>query len=177
YRQIQNRPTVAQIYKKQLVEQGYLTQDEADGTDKETCDRYEAGYTRMVELEAKGDRTAFSGSTAVGQVPYNHAPVPTGISRDLLQHVGKVLTTVPEGFNLHPTLAKRFIPRRIEALQNGGPFDWAFAESLAWGALLTEGHQVRLSGQDCRRGTFSQRHAVFYDSETRERYIPLENVS
>lgn len=177
YRQIQNRPTVAQIYKKQLVEQGYLTQEEADGIEKEIWGRYEAGYTRMVELEAKGDRTAFSGSTAVEQVPYNHAPVSTGISRDLLQHVGKVLTTVPEGFNLHPTLAKRFIPRRIEALQNGGPFDWAFAESLAWGALLTEGHQVRLSGQDCRRGTFSQRHAVFYDSETRERYIPLENVS
>ncbi len=176
-RQIQNRPTVAQQYKAQLVNRGFMTQEQADALEKEIWDRFEVGHARMVELEAKGDRTAFSGSTAVEQQPYNHAPVPTGIGRDLLQHVGKVLTTIPEGFNLHPTLAKRFIPRRVEALENGGPFDWAFAESLAWGALLTEGHQVRLSGQDCRRGTFSQRHAVFYDSESRERYIPLEHVS
>ncbi len=60
---------------------------------------------------------------------------------------------------------------------NGGPFDWAFAEALAFGGLLTEGFPVRLSGQDCRRGTFSQRHAVFYDYETRERYVPLSNIS
>ena len=177
YRQLQDRPTIGQMYKKQLVEQGALGQDQADQIEKEIWDRYEAGHARMLELQAAGDRSVFSGSTAVAQPEYNHAPVPTGISRDLLQHVGKVLTTVPEGFNIHPTLAKRFIPRRQEALQNGGPIDWAFAESLAWGALLTEGHQVRLSGQDCRRGTFSHRHAVFYDSESRERYIPLEHVS
>jgi 2-oxoglutarate dehydrogenase E1 component len=177
YRQIEHRPTIGQIYKQQLVEQGALTQEQADGIEKEIWDRFEAGYSRMMELQAAGDRSVFSGSTAIVQPEYNHAPVPTGISRDLLHHVGQVLTTVPEGFHLHPTLAKRFIPRRQEALQNGGPIDWAFAESLAWGSLLTEGHQVRLSGQDCRRGTFSQRHAVFYDSETRARYIPLEHVS
>ena len=177
YRLIQNRETIGQIYKKQLVEQGVLSQEQADGIEKEIWDRFEAGHAKMLEMEATGDRSVFSGSTAVEQPEYNHAPVPTGISRDLMQHVGKVLTTVPDGFNLHPTLAKRFIPRREEALQNGGPIDWAFAESLAWGALVTEGHQVRLSGQDCRRGTFSQRHAVFYDSETRARYIPLEHVS
>ncbi len=177
YKLIQNRETIGQIYKKQLVAEGALTQEQADQIEKEIWDRFEAGHAKMLEFQATGDRSIFSGSTAVEQMDYNHAPVPTGISRDLLQHVGKVLTTVPEGFNLHPTLAKRFIPRRQEALQNGGPIDWAFAESLAWGALLTEGHQVRLSGQDCRRGTFSQRHAVFYDSETRDRYIPLEHVN
>ena len=95
----------------------------------------------------------------------------------MLQQIGKTLTTVPDSFHLHPTLEKRFIPRRTEALANGGPFDWAFAESLAFGALLLEGSPVRLSGQDCRRGTFSQRHAVFYDYETRDRHIPLQNLS
>jgi 2-oxoglutarate dehydrogenase E1 component len=177
YRLIEQRETIGQIYKKQLVAQGVLNQEQADAIEKEIWDRFEAGHARMLEMQATGDRSVFSGSTAVEQPEYNHAPVPTGISRDLMQHVGRVLTTVPEGFNLHPTLAKRFIPRRQEALQNGGPIDWALAESLAWGALLTEGHQVRLSGQDCRRGTFSQRHAVFYDSESRARYIPLEHVS
>ncbi|RYG16358.1 2-oxoglutarate dehydrogenase E1 component, partial [bacterium] len=177
YKLIQGRETIGQIYKKQLVAQGALSQADADKIEQDIWDRFEAGHAKMLELQEKGERSAFSGSTAVEQMPYTHAPVPTGIGRDLLQHVGKVLTTVPEGFNLHPTLAKRFVPRRQEALQNGGPIDWAFAESLAWGALLTEGHQVRLSGQDCRRGTFSHRHAVFYDSETRARYIPLEHVS
>ncbi|MDB6080578.1 MAG: sucA, partial [Akkermansiaceae bacterium] len=177
YRQIQNRPTIGQLYKAQLVSQGILTQSQADGMEQAIWDRLEAGHAKMVEMEAKGDRTVFSGSTAVEQEAYNHAPVSSGISKDMLQHVGKVLTTVPEGFNLHPTLAKRFVPRRVEALENGGPFDWAFAEALAMGSLVAQGNQVRLSGQDCRRGTFSQRHAVFYDSETRDRYIPLQNVS
>jgi len=131
----------------------------------------------MVHHMEKGDRTIFSGSTAESQPSYSHAPVPTGISREAMQHIGKVLTDMPEGFNLHKTLAKRFIPRRQEALKTGQEYDWAFAESLAWGSLLMEGNPVRLSGQDVRRGTFSHRHAVFYDSETRERYIPLKNLS
>ncbi|MGB6220953.1 2-oxoglutarate dehydrogenase E1 component [Haloferula sp.] len=176
YRQLQGRDTVGQIYKKKLVAEGVMSSEEADALDKKIWDRLEEGYKRMLEIEAAGDRTVFSGSTAIVQDTYTHAPVPTGVSKEMIQTVGKVLTTVPEGFHLHPTLAKRFVPRRIEALEKGGPIDWAFAESLAWGALLLEGNQVRLSGQDCRRGTFSQRHAVFYDSESRERYIPLQNL-
>jgi 2-oxoglutarate dehydrogenase E1 component len=74
-------------------------------------------------------------------------------------------------------LAKRFIPRRVEALENGGPFDWAFAESLAFGSLLLEGTPVRLSGQDVGRGTFSHRHVVLHDYETTEKHIPLEHLA
>ncbi|MCP5111971.1 MAG: hypothetical protein GY953_14175 [bacterium] len=111
--------------------------------------RFEDEYAEMKRLEEEGRRTVFSGSTAAPQPVYSHDSVPTGVPRDLIQHVGKVLTTIPDGFKLHPTLAKRFLPRRAEALKNGGPFDWAFAESLSWGTLLAEGNQVRLSGQDC----------------------------
>jgi 2-oxoglutarate dehydrogenase E1 component len=132
---------------------------------------------RCARNEQEGNLDIYTGSTAETQPPYSHDPVVTGIPLDRLQHIGKVLTTIPEGFQLHPTLAKRFLPRRGDALINGGPFDWAFAEALAFGGLLTEGFPVRLSGQDCRRGTFSQRHAVFYDYETRERYVPLSNLS
>jgi 2-oxoglutarate dehydrogenase E1 component len=94
-----------------------------------------------------------------------------------LQRIGKTLTTAPDGFTLNPTLAKRFIPRRVEALENGGPFDWAFAESLAFGSLLLEGAPVRLSGQDVGRGTFSHRHVVLHDYETTEKFIPLEHLA
>ncbi|QTN33169.1 2-oxoglutarate dehydrogenase E1 component [Akkermansiaceae bacterium] len=171
------RETFGQVYKRQLVTDGVLSQADADALEQAIWDRLEEGHRKMVEMSEAGDRTVFSGSTAIIQPPYTHAQVPTGITRERLQHIGKTLTTVPETFHLNPTLEKRFIPRRVEALQNAGPFDWAFAESLAFGSLLMEGSPVRLSGQDCRRGTFSQRHAVFYDYETRERYIPLDNLA
>jgi 2-oxoglutarate dehydrogenase E1 component len=175
-KKIDARKPIGQLYKAKLVETQVLTQQEADALEQAILDKFEDSYQRMVKATESGDRTVFSGSTAVEQVPYSHAPVATGVSRDTLQHIGTTLTSIPEGFHLNPTLAKRFIPRRIEALHNGGPIDWAFAESLAFGALLMEGTPVRLSGQDCRRGTFSHRHAVFYDYETRERYIPLDHL-
>ena len=171
------RETFGQVYKRQLVADGILSQADSDALEAAIWERLEEGHRKMLEMNETGDRTVFSGSTAIIQPPYSHAQVSTGISKDRLQHIGKVLTTVPETFALNPTLEKRFIPRRIEALENAGPFDWAFAEALAFGSLLIEGSPVRLSGQDCRRGTFSQRHAVFYDYETRERYIPLQNLS
>jgi 2-oxoglutarate dehydrogenase E1 component len=176
-KQIAVRETFGQVYKRQLVSEGVLSQKEADDLEQVIWDKLEDGYKTMVELSEAGDRTVFSGSTAIIQPSYTHAPVATGINRDMLQEIGRVLTTVPENFSLNPTLEKRFIPRRVEALANAGPIDWAFAESLAFGSLLLEGSPVRLSGQDCRRGTFSHRHAVFYDYETRERYIPLQNLS
>ena len=176
-KEIAARETFGQVYKRQLVDDGVLSQKDADALEQAIWDRLEEGHKKMVELSEAGDRTVFSGSTAIIQPSYSHAQVGTGITRDTLQHIGKVLTNVPETFSLNPTLEKRFIPRRVDALANGGPFDWAFAEALAFGSLLMEGSPVRLSGQDCRRGTFSQRHAVFYDYNTRERYIPLENVS
>lgn len=177
YKKVDARKPIGDLYKSRVVAEGSVTQADADAIQNEVQGLLDEGYDKMVQHMEAGDRTVFSGSTAEPQPSYSHAPVPTGISRDALQHVGKVLTTIPDGFNLHRTLAKRFIPRRQEALENGAGFDWAFAESLAWGSLLMEGNPVRLSGQDVRRGTFSHRHAVFYDSETRDRYIPLTHVS
>ncbi|MEO5713015.1 MAG: 2-oxoglutarate dehydrogenase E1 component [Luteolibacter sp.] len=175
-KKIAAREPFGKIYKRQLIAEGIISQADADALDQAIWDKLEQGYQKMLQLQEAGDRTAFSGSTGVVQPPYSHAPVPTGIDSEKLQKIGSVLTTIPEGFHLNPTLEKRFIPRRVEALANGGPIDWAFAESLAFGSLLMEGTPVRLSGQDCRRGTFSQRHAVFYDYENRERHIPLEHL-
>ena len=175
-KKIADRPTFGKIYKEQLIAENVISLADVTALEQAIWDKFEAGYQKMLELQEVGDRTAFSGSTGIDQPHYTHAPVPTGIRRATFQQIGSVLTTVPPEFHLNPTLEKRFIPRRVEALASGGPIDWAFAESLAFGSLLLEGTPVRLSGQDCRRGTFSQRHAVFYDYETRERYIPLENL-
>ena len=176
YRSIANRKPLGQLYGDTLVEDSVMAREEVEQLHNGIWDRYEEGYQEMKRLEEQGNRTVFSGSTAETQPPFSHEPVNTGVSRDLLQHVGKVLTTIPEGFKLHPTLAKRFVPRRVDAMEKGAGIDWALAESLAWGSLLQEGTPVRLSGQDCRRGTFSQRHAVFYDYESRDRHIPLTKL-
>lgn len=177
YRQISGRKTAGQLYLDELVASGILSVGEGQEIHDDIWNGLDSGLEEMRKNEQEGKRDVYSGSTAEVQPQYSHDPVVTGIPLDRLQHVGKVLTTIPEGFQLHPTLAKRFVPRRVEALTNGGPFDWAFAEALAFGGLLTEGFPVRLSGQDCRRGTFSHRHAVFYDYESRERYVPLSNLS
>src|SRR5690606_28817658 len=79
-------------------------------------------------------------------------------------------------FKVHRTI-RRFLDARRKAIETGTGIDWATAESLALGSLLEEGHRIRLSGQDSERGTFSQRHAVLYDQETEQRYIPLAHVS
>jgi 2-oxoglutarate dehydrogenase E1 component len=176
-KKIADRPTFGNLYKKQLLAENVISKTDLDALEKAIWEKFESGYQKMLELQEAGDRTAFSGSTGIDQPMYSHAPVPTGITRDTLKQIGRTLTDIPMEFRLNPTLEKRFLPRRADALTNGGPFDWAFAESLAFGSLLMEGTPVRLSGQDCRRGTFSQRHAVFYDYENRERYIPLEHVS
>ena len=175
-KRIASRPTFATIFKQQLVAENMITAEEAAAIEGEIWDHLEQGYQKMQALHEAGDRTAFSGSTGVVQPPYSHAPVATGIERERMQHIGRVLTTVPNGFQPNPTLAKRFLPRRAEALANGGPIDWAFAESLAFGSLLLDGTPVRLSGQDVGRGTFSQRHVVLHDFETTEKYIPLEHL-
>ncbi|MCF7733231.1 MAG: 2-oxoglutarate dehydrogenase E1 component [Akkermansiaceae bacterium] len=175
-REIEVRESFGQVYQQQLVAAGLLDEDEARGIEETIWEKLEAGYQRMMELDAAGDRGGFTGTTAIIQPDYDHAPVPTGISREVFQQVGAALTRLPDGFTPHPALARRVIPNRIQTLAEGGPFDWAFAEALAFGSLLLEKTPVRLSGQDSRRGTFSQRHAVIYDYETRERHIPLNHL-
>ncbi len=176
-RKISGRPTFGKLCKEQMVEEGIIGQGELDKLEENLWQRYENGYQKMLSLSESGDRTAFSGSTAIAQPEYSHAPVPTGVSSEVILQIGRKLTQIPESFHVHPTLAKRFIPRRAKALESGEGFDWAFAESLAFGSLLLEGTHVRLSGQDCERGTFSQRHVVLYDHHSTEQYIPLLNLA
>nr|XP_061799113.1 2-oxoglutarate dehydrogenase E1 component-like [Nerophis lumbriciformis] len=177
YRKINAKKPLGQQYRDELMADGSMSAAEGQALYDEIWQALEDGLEKMRKHEADGDRTVFSGSTAEVQPEYSHTPVKTGVSLSDFNQIGKTLTTIPEGFNLHPTLAKRFVPRRTEALESGSGFDWAFAEAFAFGSLLKEGYPVRLSGQDCRRGTFSHRHAVFYDFETRERYIPLRHLA
>ncbi len=89
--------------------------------------------------------------------------------------IGLALATVPDGFDLNPKIARQLEAKRA-MVENGEGIDWATGEALAFGGLLLEGHRVRLSGEDCQRGTFSQRHAVLIDQTNQNEYVPLNNI-
>jgi len=101
--------------------------------------------------------------------------IATALGDETYDKVAKVLTTVPEGLNIHKTLG-RIIEAKKQALDSGEGIDWATGEALAFGSLLAEGKSVRLSGQDSGRGTFSQRHAVWVDQATGDKFIPLTTI-
>jgi 2-oxoglutarate dehydrogenase E1 component len=108
-------------------------------------------------------------------VPHGtEAGVETGVSADRLRQLNDELLRVPEGFTVHPKLARQ-LERRATALDEGG-IDWGQAESLAYASLLVEGIPIRLTGQDTERGTFSHRHLVLHDPNTGERYAPIQHL-
>ena len=179
YDAISKHPSVAKIFAKRLVDSGILNAVQAEGLD----DEYQKKLEVTLEEVRGGDKDAaaatsrFSESTAEFQPPFSFTPVDTTVTKASLDRIVTALTTVPEGFNLLPKVKRAVLDRRAQVHAAGVAYDWAFAEALAFGSLLTEGVPVRLSGQDSRRGTFSQRHSVLYDFKTRDRHIPLLNIS
>jgi 2-oxoglutarate dehydrogenase E1 component len=109
---------------------------------------------------------------------FSHDPVETGVSEERLWKLGKVLTTVPEGFHLHPKLARQ-VKERAQMLDSGEGIDWGFAEALGFASILDDGFPIRLSGEDSGRGTFSHRHAEWWDvqQEKPHYYTPLKHIA
>jgi 2-oxoglutarate dehydrogenase E1 component len=177
YKEISTHPSVATVFRWRLIATGVLTEEQANTLENEFESRLEQALHAVKEAEQQQEKSSFAGSTAVFQPSYSHEPVPTAVPIERLGQVVAALTTVPDGFHVLPKVKRTVLDRRAQAFKGGGPIDWAFAESLAFGTLLAEKTPVRLSGQDSRRGTFSQRHSVLYDAETRDRYIPLQNIS
>ncbi len=179
YASIQSHPTPSQVYQRHLVETGVLSQDAAEALDDEYQQRLETTLQEVREIEEetrKMDHGGFTESSAIFQPPYSHEPVRTAIPREMLEKVAGALSQVPEGFNVHPKIRRILLDRRARVLAEGGPFDWSYAEALAFGSLMVENIPVRLSGQDSRRGTFSQRHSVLHDLNTRGSHIPLMHI-
>ena len=176
YARIDKHPSVGKIFTRRLVDSGILTDDEAAALDDEYQKKLETTLEEVRKAAAEPVHS-LSESTAIFQPAYSHEPVETAVPKRELDRVVHALTHVPEGFHVLPKLQRLLLDRRAKAHASGGPYDWAIAESLAFGSLLLEGIPVRLSGQDSQRGTFSQRHAVLYDAETRARYAPLKHLS
>jgi 2-oxoglutarate dehydrogenase E1 component len=184
YKAIHEHRLLSEIFTDEITSLGAMTQEEAQKIKADTLAELEgvlaevkAKEKEKSEKTAENGRKEYAGSTAIFQSPYSHEPVNTAISPQTLEKIVTALTTVPDSFRVLPKLKRILIERRKKIWQDGGPYDWAFAEALAFGSLLLEGTPVRLSGQDSRRGTFSHRLSVMYDEVTRDRYIPLNNLS
>ncbi|MFZ5493910.1 MAG: 2-oxoglutarate dehydrogenase E1 component [Verrucomicrobiota bacterium] len=188
YRKIAAHKQVSAIYTRQLVEAGTISEAEGEEIKAEYSAALDENLAKAKAREAAkaakrkaaaagagNTAAAFKGSNAIFQPAFNHTPVPTAVDAATLDQVVRALTTIPDGFKVHSKI-KRFTEARAEAHKHGGPYDWGMGEALAFGTLLLDGTPVRLSGQDCERGTFTHRHAVFNDTETGEKYTPLNNL-
>src|SRR5947207_2001226 len=179
YAKIEEHPSVAQLYKKELIEAGTLSDDEAASLEAEFEMRLELVLqeVKSIEEETAGSQARFKESTAVFQPQYCDESRPAAISPEMLRQIVDGLTSVPEDFNVIPKVRRTVLDRRRQVFEAGGPFEWHYAEALAFGSLLLEGVPVRLSGQDSRRGTFSTRHSFIYDAKTGQPYMPLLHLA
>ena len=177
YSKIRKHPTASQIYGDKLVAEKVMTADEVEAMRAQWRSHLDGEYEAGQAYKPNKADWLDGKWAGLRQAANNEDPRrgETGIELDTLKEIGTALVTVPESIKVHRTI-RRFLDNRAAMFESGEGFDWASAEALAYGSLVIEGHPVRLSGQDCERGTFSQRHSVLYDQDTEERYIPLNNI-
>jgi 2-oxoglutarate decarboxylase len=171
YRRIEELRPIRKRYLEKLVNRGDLSLEEGEKFLKEFRDRLDKIFDEIPREEKEGPAAQALDLESQKPPPFDGKPVDTAVPRELLDQVVEAITSAPEGFAIHPKLAKWWETNR-KALDEDKVL-WPLAEQLAWGTLLMEGRTVRLSGQDSRRGTFNQRHSVIVDQETGEEYTPL----
>ncbi len=177
YKKIEGHPSTRTLYAKRLVEEGLYTQQDADLMMSKFMHMMEVDFESASSFRPnKADwlEGAWKGLAQMGEEE-EYRDDKTGASLDLLREVGLAICQVPEGAAANPKIARQLKTKR-EAIESGTDIDWATAEALAFGTLAVEGTPVRLSGQDCGRGTFSQRHAVLVDQGTEARHVALNNI-
>jgi len=178
YARIRQHPPVSKIYAERLQSQGVISATHLAETEATFVAHLEEHFEAAKDYKSN-EADWFGGRWSGFNKPVDpetaRRNVPTGIEAKLFDSLGRTLTTIPEGLEVHKTLA-RVIEAKAEMFRTGEGFDWATGEALAYGSLVTEGYAVRLSGQDSGRGTFSQRHAVWVDQNDEHKYIPLTTL-
>jgi 2-oxoglutarate dehydrogenase E1 component len=178
YKKIRSHPTTLEIYGKKLVGEDVVIEGEIE--------KMRADWRARLDVEQEASQGYKANSADwldgrwAGMKFARDADDPrrgnTGIAAEMLKEIGRKITVVPPGFHVHRTI-QRFLDARAKAIETGQGIDWATAEALAFCSLLLEGHPVRLSGQDCERGTFSQRHSVLIDQENEDRHTPYNHLT
>jgi 2-oxoglutarate dehydrogenase E1 component len=176
YNLIEAKRSVRTLYLESLVGRGDITREEFEQSNTDFQARLEQAFTdvheamsKPVELQA---RPIGIGTTASDHPEFKHE---SAIKTEVVELIGNAHSNLPPSFNVHPKL-QQLLTKRVEMSREGG-IDWGFGELLALGSLLVEGVNIRMSGQDTRRGTFVQRHAVFHDRENGQEWMPLRNLT
>ena len=168
---IDTKRSVRKTYTEALIGRGDISVDEAEKALRDFSSQLEHVFNEVRELE----KHPVAPSPSVESEQQIPAKLSTAITADVLERIADAHVNLPEGFTPHPRV-KPVLERRAKMAREGG-IDWAFAELVAFGSLNIEGHMVRLAGQDSRRGTFVQRHAVIVDRKSGKEYVPLQNLS
>jgi len=184
YNLIEAKRSVRKLYTEALIGRGDITQEEAEQALRDYQERLERVFAETHAAQTSPIPIVTRDPQAVSNIerPYaqqsdsSEGDIPqTAISAETLAHIGSAHTSIPESFTVHPKL-KALLDKREQMSREGG-IDWGFGEIAAFGSLLMEGVPVRLAGQDSRRGTFVQRHAVFHDRATGHEWLPLDDLS
>ncbi|MCK5284612.1 MAG: 2-oxoglutarate dehydrogenase E1 component [Alphaproteobacteria bacterium] len=175
YKKIAEQETTQSKYIKQLIDEKVVTQEDVDEMISAFDVELETSFKAMENFksyDADYLGGAWDGLKVAGSGARRGK---TSITEKEVQEIGKVLTSVPDGFAINKKL-KRILDAKAKMFETGKGFDWGTAEALAFGSLIKDNFSVRFSGQDVGRGTFSHRHAVWYDQENEERYFPLQHI-
>ncbi|NIJ10791.1 2-oxoglutarate decarboxylase [Saccharomonospora amisosensis] len=168
---IDAKRSVRKTYTEALIGRGDISMEEAEAALRDFSSQLEHVFNEVRELE----KHPIAPSPSVEEEQQVPTKVPTAVSSEVISHIGDAFVNLPEGFTPHPRV-KPVLERRHKMSREGG-IDWAFGELLAFGSLAMEGKLVRLSGQDSRRGTFTQRHSVLIDRKTGQEYSPLQHLA
>ena len=173
YRTIKEHPDVSTLYAQKLIEAGLLTQDKADTMVLAKHDHMQKGFDAVATYKAEKEDWLTAAWAKI--TPDGNKTVMTGCALGLLKEVGTALSESPKDYTINTKII-RLLQSRRDMITTERDIDWATGEALALGTLLCDGHPVRLSGQDCSRGTFSQRHATLIDQMDERIYIPLNHI-
>lgn len=171
YKKIKQMVPVREKYMIELVKNGLISQDEAD----ELLNAYNAKLNTA--YENRKIKTPDESRIPESKIGHTFKEIRTKVDINDIQRITEAITFVPEGFNANPKVSSVLKQRKQMVESNEAKIDWAMGEALAFGSLLLDNHSIRLSGEDSRRGTFSQRHAVLTDFEHEGDYIPLNHIS
>ncbi|SJL03317.1 related to Probable 2-oxoglutarate dehydrogenase E1 component DHKTD1 homolog, mitochondrial [Armillaria ostoyae] len=175
YDKIQSRLSVPQLYEQKLVNEQTLTTEDIANVREQHKSNLNDKLDKVPSYVPSASMLKEQWAGMVWPISKGAVQSPdTGVDKDILIRVGKASVQVPQGFEIHPKL-QRHIKNRLASLESGKGLDWATAEALAFGSLLLEGYDVRISGQDVGRGTFSQRHAMLVNQKNENTVVPLND--
>ena len=175
YNRIKKHKTTLQLYTERLVKDGLIPEGEIEDMKAAFQARLNEEFEVGKEFRPNKADWLDGRWSGLDRERDEYQAGQTSIKPESLQEIGAALTRVPDGFEIHKTVVRQ-LEAKAKMFESGRGFDWATAEAMAFGSLAVEGFPVRLAGQDCTRGTFSQRHSAFIDQATEERHYPLNHI-